>query len=133
MYVVVDTNVVGYLFRGVQHGAWYREYLNDQTPCIAFQTLAEVLRWPEVAGWGKKRRGELATYLHQYLVLPYDSVVTQEWAYINAERQRQGHEISCQDAWIAACAVGFQLPLVTHNAADFAGISRLQVVTAPPF
>ena len=48
---------------------------------------------------------------------------------ILAERQRSGKPMKDNDAWIAACAVRHQVPLITHNAKDFMGISDLQVIT----
>ncbi len=40
-----------------------------------------------------------------------------------------GRSISCNDAWIAACAVKHGVPLVTHNAKDFEAIGGLKVVS----
>ena len=37
--------------------------------------------------------------------------------------------ISPQDAWIAATALRYQIPLVTHNAADFDAVEGLTIIT----
>jgi predicted nucleic acid-binding protein len=48
-----------------------------------------------------------------------------------ADSQRIGRPIERQDAWIAATAVALVLPLVTHNAAHFAHVPLVQVITEP--
>jgi tRNA(fMet)-specific endonuclease VapC len=40
-----------------------------------------------------------------------------------------GRRIETSDCWIAATAVRHALPLVTHNAGDFADIPELKVIT----
>ena len=37
--------------------------------------------------------------------------------------------IQPNDAWIAACAVRHAVPLVTHNAKDFEGITSSDIIT----
>lgn len=34
-----------------------------------------------------------------------------------------------EDAWIAATALQYELPLVTHNPTDFEDIEKLEIVT----
>ena len=36
---------------------------------------------------------------------------------------------SVPDAWGTATALAYDLPLVTHNAKDFAGIDSLKIIT----
>jgi len=37
--------------------------------------------------------------------------------------------VSVGDAWIAATALAYSIPLVTHNYSDFKNISGLQIIT----
>jgi predicted nucleic acid-binding protein len=46
-----------------------------------------------------------------------------------AERKRNGKPIALNDAWIAACTLRHGVPLVTHNAKDFIGITGLEIIT----
>ena len=62
-------------------------------------------------------------------MIPYDHDIAKCYGRIVAERERKGHPISCEDAWIAACAVRHGVPLVTHNAKDFDAIADLHVIT----
>jgi predicted nucleic acid-binding protein len=43
--------------------------------------------------------------------------------------RRRGRVIQAADAWIAATALLLRVPLVTHNASNFAGISGLTVIS----
>ena len=64
-----------------------------------------------------------------YSVLPFDVNVCRHWVEIRAECQRAGRPISAQDAWIAATALAFELPLLTNNRDDFAAVGQLQMLT----
>ena len=45
--------------------------------------------------------------------------------------ERAGRRISCADAWIAATALRFGVPLVTHNANDYLGVADLTIINEP--
>jgi predicted nucleic acid-binding protein len=53
------------------------------------------------------------------------------WAEVTWEARRKGRPIQPADAWIAASALHYQVPLITHNAGDFAVIAGLEVLTCP--
>jgi len=40
-----------------------------------------------------------------------------------------GRRLETADAWIAATAVLYDAPLVTHNASDYAGVPGLKLLT----
>lgn len=61
--VVVDTNVVSYLFRRDTRAVKFEAALKDRLPVISFMTLAELDAWAEIAGWGLPRRGALERFL----------------------------------------------------------------------
>ena len=67
--VVVDTNVVSYIFRGDGKAAYYLRRIRDRRALISFQTLEEVWYGAYSAGWGDRRRSELARHLEQYDVV----------------------------------------------------------------
>jgi predicted nucleic acid-binding protein len=75
------------------------------------------------------RRAELARHLEQYEVYYADDALCRLWADIWTRARRQGRPIEVADAWVAATAPALDVPLVTHNAADFAGVEGLQVLT----
>ena len=43
--------------------------------------------------------------------------------------QARGYRIECADAWIAATALLYDIPLVTHNRNDYLGIPGLTVIS----
>jgi tRNA(fMet)-specific endonuclease VapC len=46
-----------------------------------------------------------------------------------AEARKSGHTIETADAWIAATALLHDIPLVTHNSKDYAGVDGLKIIT----
>jgi len=57
--VVVDTDVVSYLFKSHPIAYLYLPDLAGRTPLISFMTLAELDRWVLAARWGEARPSSL--------------------------------------------------------------------------
>lgn len=129
-FVILDTDVCSFLFKRDTRAERYRPHLEGKTLCLSFQTVAELYQWAETHNWGEKRRAQLEEWLRNFVVLPFDNDVCRHWARIRAERQKQGRRISVQDAWIAACALRQDCPLLSHNVDDYAGISGLTIIGA---
>lgn len=128
-YVVLDTDVCSFMFKGDTRICAYRPHLSGRIPCLSFQTVAELRQWAETRRWGTARRDQMNEWLSRFVILYPDLETCQIWAHIRAERERSGQRISPQDAWIAACAQQRNYPLITHNGDDFQNISELQVMT----
>jgi tRNA(fMet)-specific endonuclease VapC len=125
--IVLDTNIVSYLMKGHALAERYRPHLDGRTLAVSFMTVAELYEGAFRAGWGSRRMARLEDVLRTYLVLPSTPETSKRWGQVRAERRSQ--PISCEDAWIAAAALVYKCPLATHNAADFAGIDGLEIVT----
>jgi tRNA(fMet)-specific endonuclease VapC len=130
--VVLDTDVWSFLFKRDSRAERYRVHLEGNVLCVSFQTVAELYQWAETANWGEKRRAKLQEWLRRFEILLYDDATAQIWARIRAERDWQGRPMSAQDAWVAACALRHGYPLVTHNAADYAGVTGLIMISEMP-
>ncbi len=130
-YVLLDTDVFSFLFKHSPWGERYLPHLTGKTLCLSFQTVAELYYWAEKQRWGTARHERLHAWMRAYVVIPYDDAIALAWARIKTQREAQGRPISAQDAWIAACAVRYDCPLVTHNAKDYAGILKLRLITEP--
>lgn len=102
--LLVDTNIVSYVFKRDTRAAAYAPHLNGQTLAVSFMTVAELYQWAAVRNWGQRRVYQLETHLRSYVVIPFDSTVCQVWGSVRAVCQRAGQPISVQDAWIAASA-----------------------------
>jgi tRNA(fMet)-specific endonuclease VapC len=126
--VLLDTDVFSFVFKRDTRAALYAPHLSGAQPCLSFQTVAELYHWALVRRWGEARRQSLDASLGRCLVLPYDDAMSRHWAEVTAHRRRVGRPIECGDAWIAAGAVRHGLPLLTHNAGDYADIPGLQLI-----
>jgi len=127
---ILDTNIVSYSHKRDPLEKRYFRHIVGRPLAISFQTLGELKEWAFESGWGSARKARFEAFLEQYTVLESDPLVVDLWARIRVERRRQ--PIGVADCWIAATALAYQLELVTHNPADFAGITGLTVVSESP-
>jgi tRNA(fMet)-specific endonuclease VapC len=92
-------------------------------------TLAELDRWAVQFQWGAARREWLRLYLEKFVLLPYTRQLCTKWAEITVAAQSRGRRIECADAWIAATALLYNIPLVTHNRSDYLGVPDLKLIS----
>ncbi|HEX5164557.1 MAG TPA: PIN domain-containing protein [Thermomicrobiales bacterium] len=128
---VIDTDVVSYLFRGDTRAEHYRALLGESVRVVSFVTLAEVNYWAVSRGWGSTRRRELDDYLDQFVVVFSDGDLCEIWARVVHQARRNGRPILPSDAWIAATAISLNVPLITNNLSDYAGVTELQLAHVP--
>ena len=128
-FVLVDTNVVSFCFKGDTRTILYQPRLVGRLQVIAAQTRAELELWSLARNWGLSRRAALHAYLKDFVLLEADEPVCVRWAEVQNNAQRRGHPLSVSDAWIAATALVHFLPLVTHNPDDFRYVPGLTVIT----
>jgi len=127
--ILLDTNIVSYLMRGGSEAKMYAPHVQNKLLAISFITVGEMYFGMENKNWGENKRKQLDTTLRNFVVIPYDDEIARCYGRLVAERKRNGRPIAPNDAWIAACTVRHGVPLVTHNAKDFKGITGLSVVT----
>jgi toxin FitB len=96
--------------------------------CVTFVTVGEFYKGAEKRGWGERRRQALEAWLRRVVVLPYDAEVAKRWGQIVARGERTGRSVAANDAWIAACCMAHNLPLLTFNRRHFEGIEGLDLV-----
>ncbi len=130
--VVVDTDVVSYLFKSHPIAFQYLADLTGRTPIVSFMTVAELDRWVLEAGWGEPRQRRLREYLERFAVFPYNRDLCAKWAEVTVAAQASGRRIDCADAWIAATALFCRAPLITHNRNDYLGVPGLTVISHAP-
>ncbi len=128
--VVVDTDVISYLFKSHPLAEHYQALLAGRSLAVSVVTLAEIEYGMEIKNWGAARRELMRRFLARFTPLGPDSETAREWARIRCAREKRGRPIGFADAWIAACAVQLNVPLVTHNASDYSAIPDLIVLTA---
>lgn len=127
--VVADTDVVSFLFKNHPIGALYDPDLAGRGALISFMTVAEVERWAVQYRWSERRVHWLHLYLGRFTVVPSSPDLCRKWAEVMVGAQAAGRRIECADGWIAATALLYGAPLVTHNGGDYAGVPGLKVVS----
>ena len=88
--IVLDTSVVSLLFRGDPRSGFYLGHMTDERTVIAFQTVEEIWYGAYRAGWGARRRNELALHLAQYEVVWPDAETVDISANLRVEREKAG-------------------------------------------
>jgi predicted nucleic acid-binding protein len=129
MAVVVDTDVISFLYKGDTRGALYKPHLDGQFMFISFMTLAELRRWSYGLNWGAAKKAHFDVYLRRYSVQHSTPELCRIWAQVTDEGRRKGKAIAVGDAWIAATALYLKIELVTHNRTDFQSVSGLHVIS----
>jgi tRNA(fMet)-specific endonuclease VapC len=125
--LLLDTNVVSYLMKSNSLGRLYRPHLANHSLAISFMTRAELYEGVVRAGWSNHRRRLLDQIDDAFVVIPSDRNLCARWGEVRWLQRRQ--PISGEDAWIAATAIEYDWPLVTHNARDFHSIPGLKIIT----
>jgi predicted nucleic acid-binding protein len=129
---VVDTDVVSFVFKNDSRAETYASHLENRLLVVSFMTIAELERWPVRRGWSGVRRQRLERFLDDYVVVHSGRALCREWAEVSEQCRRQGRPINCGDAWIAATALYYGLPLITHNREDFAAVRGLTLISEAP-
>jgi tRNA(fMet)-specific endonuclease VapC len=130
MAVVVDTDVVSFLYKKDSRAVLFRPHLLGQDLFVSFMTLAELDNWAARYNWGATRREDLERYLQNFIPLYSNRDLCRYWAQVSNETRRRGKPIEAADAWIAATAVALDIPLVTNNPDDFTAVKDLSLLTA---
>ena len=125
--VLADTDVISFALKRDTRAGLFLPFLSGKQLCISFMTLAELEHWALRRRWGAPRQAEMARYLEDVAVLPCDEMLCRTWAEVTYRAEGGGRPISCADAWIAATALHYALPLVTNNAGHFAEVAGLNV------
>ena len=107
--------------------------LAPHVPAISFQTEAELLIGLHSQQFTAKERDLLAELLDSIIVLGSNSATSRYFAEVvlgwrEAYPLRQWRSLLVPDAWIAATALAYGLPLVTFDRRDFLEIVGLDLI-----
>jgi len=128
---MIDTNVVSFLMQGGAKAEAYMPHVEGHALSVAFITVGEMYYGAEKANWGERKRAKLEAHLHNFTVISFDRLIARHYGKIRAERRKRGRIIAPNDAWIAACAVRHNVPLVTDDR-GFQDIPQLEIITEQP-
>ena len=126
--VVLDTDVVSFIFKGDSRAQIYLPQLQNRQWLISFMTEAELEQWALLANWSAKRVQWLRLFLSRCAIVPSSHDLVLKWAEAMVTARRSGRRVETADAWIAATALLYDAPLLTHNKSDYLGVSGLQFV-----
>jgi predicted nucleic acid-binding protein len=126
----VDTDVVSMLFKGDTRAMAYRPHIEGRLLGISFMTLAELDRRSLERNWGRGGKLALAQHLTRYAVLPASRDLCAKWAEVAFATRRKGRPIQTTDAWIAASALHYHVPLITNNRDDYSFVDGLALLLA---
>jgi tRNA(fMet)-specific endonuclease VapC len=126
---VADTDVISLVFKRDTRAAAYRPHLSGHYVALSFMTVAELKRWSFERNWGAPRRQELDRLLGRFTIYHSNQDLCHWWGAVMAGAKRRGRRIEVADAWIAATALLHDIPLITHNPGDFAGVDGLTLIT----
>jgi tRNA(fMet)-specific endonuclease VapC len=127
--VVLDTDVVSFLFKSDSRAESYLPHLRDRQWLISFMTEAELEQWALLSNWNAKRIEWLRVFLRRFVVVPSSRDLVLKWAGVMVAARKAGRRLETADAWIAATAALYDAPLITHNAGDYLGVPGLKLIT----
>lgn len=127
-YVVLDTDVVSFILKRDTRAEKYIELIGTKSPVLSFATTAELLRWAIYRSWGEERRRRLDSFIRNCRVVPWSGSLSEKWAELTSAGLRRGTPCEAGDAWIAATALLYGIPLATNNRRDFEWMKSLGLV-----
>lgn len=123
--VLVDTDVVSYLFKDSPRAKPFRPLLVGKQATLAFVSVAELYKWTLKRKWRPRKVQQLENALRRYVVVPYDRDLAWRWARVVATCEDAGRPMAPSDAWIAAAALRHNVPLLTNNLRHFEAAESL--------
>jgi tRNA(fMet)-specific endonuclease VapC len=120
--VLLDTNVAIYFATGHSLAGRYRPHLEGRPRMLSFASAAELLHTSLRARDPERAILYWQSWLPHYVVLFPDIETCRIWARISTAVHRRGRPRQDNDMWIAAIALRYDLPIVTHNRRDFSDI-----------
>jgi len=129
MAIVVDTDIVSYVFKKDTRSGLYEPHLIQVPKFISFMTFAELRRWKFQSNWGRAKNEKFEELLSDFGVIYADEELCNLWAKITNDGLKKGRLISTADVWVAAVAMMFDIPLVTHNRKHFENVENLKIIS----
>jgi predicted nucleic acid-binding protein len=127
--VVLDTDIVSFLFKSDGRAEAYLPHLRDREWLISFMTEAELEQWALLSNWQAKRIEWMRAFLARFVIVPSSHDLVLQWAEVMVAARKAGRRLETADAWIAATAKLYDAPLISHNASDYLGVPGLRLIT----
>lgn len=132
-HLVVDTDIFIWLARGKKEAARYGRLVSGKRMVLSFASVAELWRGAYTQKYNAASQAKLEAAIGLAVVVPPTNDLTHEWARLTADARAASHPLGqkgqAHDAWIAATAKHFDIPLLTGNESHFRGIDGLKLVS----
>lgn len=129
MAIVVDSDIVSYIFKKDTRSELYKPHLIQVSKFISFMIFAKLRRWKVQSNWGEAKNEKFEKLLSDFGVVYADEELCNLWAAITNDGFKKGRPIATADAWVAAVALMFDIPLVTHNRKHFQNVRDLKIIS----
>src|SRR5712691_9684663 len=96
--VVLDTDVVSFLFKNDSRAHSYLPHLRDRQWLISFMTEAELEQWALLSNWQPKRIEWLRSFLGRFVIVPSSRDLVLKWAEVMVAASRTGRRLETADA-----------------------------------
>ena len=126
--LVVDTDVASFMFKECERGVAYMDLIGTKPSGITALSLAEIRYGVTKNNWGARRIASLDAFLNRFRLFEANLEIANLTGAIRGVCERVGRSVSWPDAWAAATALWFDVPLVAHDW-DLEGIPGLRVLT----
>jgi tRNA(fMet)-specific endonuclease VapC len=126
--ILVDTDIFSYWLKKDTRGEAFRPYIIGRQMALSFATVGELLFWAYKKGWGANRLKILERVISEYLVLPYDYEICKNFARARLQQEINGEPVGFTDYWIAACALKYNIPILTNNYRHFSRIKSIKLL-----
>jgi predicted nucleic acid-binding protein len=125
--VLLDTDVFSFLWQDRPEAAPYRPLVAGRLVVLSFTSVAEAHNGARRRRWGERRMAELEAALS-----PLSGAAVQPRAGglvggLRADLEAQGVATGANDLWIAATALRYGLPFITHNRRHFERVPGLHL------
>lgn len=82
------------------------------------------------ASLGAATQGEIGAAFESLYCLTVNRDLCRKWAEVSFDAKKRGQPIQTADAWIAASALYYQVPLITNNRDDYSMVRGLALLSA---
>ena len=127
--VVVDTDVVSFLFKNDSRAQLYLPLMRNRDLLVSFMTETELEQWILLAKWGVERVRRFRTFMTGFATVPSSRDLILQWAEVMVAARANGRRIEAANAWIAATTLLYNAALITHNPKDYLGVPNLRVLS----
>jgi tRNA(fMet)-specific endonuclease VapC len=97
--VVLDTDVVSFLFKTDRRAQAYLPHVNNRPWLISFMTEAELEQWALLSNWHAKRIEWLHSFQARFAIVPSSRDLVLKRAEVMVAARRAGRRLETADAW----------------------------------